>query len=181
MKNPSTLEFGDELRRQLRDLCAPEQWRLSQNQSGNLFYWYRLATTERLLDAAEVLSRAGARLCTISAYDPLRESGHPSHEIAYHFDVGGSVVTVTVVLSEDRLEVPSVSGYFRNADWAEREFREMYAIKVVGLTNEKRLFLDEKFDAGIMNRVVPVSVLMNGASSVGLWERILSDRGGKEG
>lgn len=179
MKNFNTPELDAATCRRLQDLCVPDGWRATVNQSGNRFYWYRLRSAEGLLGAAEALSEAGARLCTISAYDPLRESGHPCHEIAYHFDVAGSVATVTVPLAEGNLEVPSVSGYFRNADWAEREFREMYSIRVVGLYNEKSLFLDESIDPGIMNRVVPVSVLMNGASSVGLWERILAERGGE--
>lgn len=168
------------LSKALQQLCEPEGFRVSENATNNLFHWYRLKTPDALLEAAELLARHDARLCTITAYDPKREHGRPSHEIAYHFDWLGMVVTVTVVLAEDNLSVPSISFLFPNADWNEREFREMWGIDVVGLKNTKRLFLDESLDAGILNRVIPVSVLMNGASSKDLWERILAAKASEE-
>lgn len=177
---PSTSTPSAELTEGLERLCTQGAFHVTENQSGNLFYWYRLSEPEALTAAAKLLAGAGARLCTISAYDPKREHEHPRHEIAYHFDCGGTVVSVTIALAEDNLRVPSISPLFRNADWNEREFKEMYAIEVVGLPNAKRLFLDEKLDAGIMNRIIPVSVLMNGASSKDLWERILAMRADEE-
>lgn len=171
---PSASSLDRELASGLEALCRHGAFHVTENQSGNLFHWYRLSESADLIRAAELLSAHHARLCTISAYDPKREHASPRHEIAYHFDCGGSVLTVTVELGEEDLRVPSISRFFRNADWNEREFREMYGIEVEGLTNTKRLFLDEKLDAGIMNRILPVSVLMNGASSKELWERIMA-------
>ncbi|MBG0775964.1 MAG: NADH-quinone oxidoreductase subunit C [Desulfovibrionaceae bacterium] len=172
----TTSASPDLLVRGLAALCAEDGHQATENRSGNLFHWFRLAGPGDLLDAAKRLAAHGARLCTITAYDPVREHGHPRHELAYHFDCQGAMFTVTIELDEADLRVPSISGLFRNADWNEREFREMYGIEVQGLTNSKRLFLDEKLDAGIMDRVLPVSVLMNGASSRDLWERLLALR-----
>ena len=39
-----------------------------------------------------------------------------------------------------------------------------------------RLFLDEELDAGILNEAVPLSIMMNGACTTDLWERILKDK-----
>ncbi len=149
----------------------------TEDRTGNRFYWFRLDASEGLTRAAELLAAFEARMCTVTAYDPAREHGRTRHEIAYHFACAGTMVTVTVPLFEGTRSVPSITPHFRNADWNEREFMELYGINVVGHPNPRRLFLDETLDRGIMNRVIPVSVLMSGASSTDLWERILGGRG----
>ena len=75
--------------------------------------------------------------------------------------------------------VPSITPLFANADWHEREMMELYGISVTGHPNPRRLFLDEELDAGILNEAVPLSIMMNGACTTDLWERILKEKGAR--
>ena len=68
---------------------------------------------------------------------------------------------------------------FANADWHEREMMELYGIRVANQPNPRRLFLDEELDAGILNEAVPLSIMMNGACTTDLWERILKEKEGE--
>ena len=72
--------------------------------------------------------------------------------------------------------LPSITPQFANSDWHEREMMELYGIQVMGHPNPRRLFLDEELDAGILNEAVPLSIMMNGACTTDLWERILQDK-----
>ena len=42
-----------------------------------------------------------------------------------------------------------------------------------GNTNPKRLFLDPEIDEGILNEVIPLTIMMNGACTKDMWERIM--------
>lgn len=148
----------------------------TQDVKGNRFGWVRLAEPALLTKAAVALAGVKARLATVTAYDPVREQGRPRLEIAYHFVLAECMFTVAVALDEAKPTVPSITPQFRNADWNEREFMEMYAISVEGHPNPKRLFLDESLDKGIMNQIIPLSTMMNGASTQDLWERIMAGR-----
>ena len=44
---------------------------------------------------------------------------------------------------------------------------------VDGNTNPKRLFLDPEIDEGILNEVIPLTIMMNGACTKDMWERIM--------
>ena len=55
----------------------------------------------------------------------------------------------------------------------------MYGIRVANQPNPRRLFLDEELDAGILNEAVPLSIMMNGACTTDLWERILKEKEGE--
>ena len=83
---------------------------------------------------------------------------------------------MTVTLNGEWPTVPSITPLFANADWHEREMMELYGIQVTGHPNPTRLFLDEELDAGILNEAVPLSIMMNGACTTDLWERILNDK-----
>lgn len=156
----------------------------TEDAHGNLYGWLVLEEAGRLTQLAPAMARCRLRLCTMTAYDPDRDPANPQRAIAYHFDLDGLTLTVTAPLvmpaaSENghaapRPEVPSITPWFRNADWNEREFMEMYDIAVIGHPNPKRLFLDERLDAGIMGQMIPLSTMMNGASTQDLWERIMS-------
>ena len=50
---------------------------------------------------------------------------------------------------------------------------------MTGHPNPRRLFLDEELDAGILNEAVPLSIMMNGACTTDLWERILKEKGAR--
>ena len=46
-------------------------------------------------------------------------------------------------------------------------------VHVDGNTNPKRLFLDPEIDEGILNEVIPLTIMMNGACTKDMWERIM--------
>ena len=85
----------------------------------------------------------------------------------------GYTVTVTVPLDPAENSVPTITPWFRNADWNEREFAELFDVHVDGNTNPKRLFLDPEIDEGILNEVIPLTIMMNGACTKDMWERIM--------
>jgi len=66
---------------------------------------------------------------------------------------------------------------FRNADWNEREFMELYDIDVIGHPDPRRLFIDESIEPAAFERLIPYSTLINGASSKTLWEAVMSTKG----
>ena len=118
---------------------------------------------------------ANARLCMTTAYN-RRQLSEPMQEVCYHFELDGVVYNMTVTLNGEWPTVPSITPLFANADWHEREMMELYGIQVTGHPNPTRLFLDEELDAGILNEAVPLSIMMNGACTTDLWERILNDK-----
>ncbi len=152
----------------------------THDAGGNAFGYLCLIRPEPLADAAEALA-GKARLCTITVYPERRDDPDKRRNAAYHFAVGGSLLTLTVRLYDPetllKLPVPSITPWFRNADWHEREFVEMFNIEVVGHPNPKRLFLDERLDAGIMSKLIPFSAMAAGAATNTLWERIMETKG----
>lgn len=146
--------------------------RYSTDAWGNRFLWCDVRPPERLTDVAELLAAAGARLCTVTAL--VREIyTNPVTFLAYHFDVHGCTVTITIQLDPADNTVDSITPWFANADWNEREFAELYDIRVRGNTNPKRLFLDPDIEEGILNEVIPLTVMMNGACTKDMWERVM--------
>jgi NADH:ubiquinone oxidoreductase subunit C len=146
--------------------------------NGNCFGWVTLCAPESLLSIAPLLAECGARLMTATAYrnDKFGRMELDGHEIAYHFDLEGVVVTVSVCLPDTPPRVPSITPWFKNADWNEREFAELYGIVLEGHPNPRRLFLDKGLDAAILNRLVPLSTMMNGASTTTLWEKVYAGK-----
>lgn len=146
----------------------------------NLFGWLPLERPDQLKDAARALS-GKVRLCTITAYALARDDADKRRRIAYHFAVGDTTLTVSIPLFDSetnaKLPVPSITPWFRNADWNEREFHEMYNIEIPDHPNPRRLFLDERLDAGIMTKLIPFSAMANSAGTNMLWERILEAKG----
>lgn len=153
---------------------APDCVYWSKDLYGNAYGWLRLEQAELLAKAAPALAAAGARLCTITAYRADKFARIDGREIAYHFDLDGIVITVTVVLDEADSSVPSITRWFLNADWNEREFMELYDIKVTGHPNPRRLFLDNELDKDQLDRLVPLSTMMNGACTKTLWEKVFA-------
>lgn len=155
--------------------------------------WCTLADRRDLLPAATVLKARGARLSTITAFQPkppdVEEGAEPSppppagvvidghaYELAYHFDLDGDTLTLVVLLPHDAAEVDSLTPLFRNADWAEREFMEIYAIRVAGHPDPRRLFIDESVEPAVLERLIPFSTLVNAASTSTLWEKIMAQK-----
>lgn len=163
--------------------------------------WCTLTDRRDLLPAATVMKARGARLSTITAFQPKppepeegTEGAEPpppagvvidghAYELAYHFDLDGDTLTLVVLLPPDAAEVDSLTPLFRNADWNEREFMEIYAIRVKGHPDPRRLFIDESVEPAVLERLIPFSTLVNAASTSTLWEKIMAKKEGakKEG
>lgn len=154
---------------------APDAIQYTVDSFGNGYHWFLLDQPEDLMPAAKALKTSGARLAMITAYNRPAE-GELEHSLCYEFVLAGVVYSCTVELSPAHPTVPSITPIFANADWHEREMMELYGIKISGHPDPKRLFLDEELDKGLLGQVVPLSIVMNGASSTDLWERILSAR-----
>lgn len=142
---------------------------------GNIFHWFRMDRPRHIVPAAQLLKDCGARLSTTTAY-MRHHLSDPVQEVCYHFELDGVLYNVTVMLDAEWPAVPSITPIYKNADWHEREMMELYAVQVTGHPNPRRLFLDETIDEGIMGEAVPLSIMMNGACTIDLWERIMKTR-----
>ena len=178
------------------------------NAKGVTTLWCTLADRADLRGAAALVKAEGGRLSTITAFQPKPPDpdddaapaaeddaaepalpigpiptgpiidGH-TYELAYHFDLDGDTLTLVVLLPAEGAEVDSLTPLFRNADWNEREFMELYNIRVTGHPDPRRLFIDESVDPAVLERLVPFSTLVNSASTSGLWEKIMAKKGGQ--
>lgn len=161
----------------LEKLCTgPEAERHTEDAYGNAYHWFTLQRPEQIVDAAEILHAAGARLAIIAAYNHNNSRMNHMQNACYEFVLQGVVYSITAHMNPEHPTVPSITPIFANADWHEREMMELYGIRVTGHPDPKRLFLDEELDKGLLGQVVPLSIVMNGASSQDLWERILADK-----
>lgn len=150
----------------------PGDFSLAEEKAGRVTAWIALAQSDDLVAAARSLKAIGARLSMITA---LADQPEGINTIAYHFDIEGSTVTLKVGV-EPGGSVATIVPLFRNADWHEREFIELYDIHVSGRTNSQRLFLDETVERRVMQRLIPLSVLSNAASTTMLFEKLIVDR-----
>ncbi|MDR2076233.1 MAG: NADH-quinone oxidoreductase subunit C [Desulfovibrio sp.] len=178
---PTPAELREILNNDLRDAVSlTPSW--TTNAYGNQYGWLRLPRAEDLPAAVAALAARKARLCTVSAYAEQRGDREKRRSIAYHFALDSVLLTLTVrIYDPDTLEalpVPSITPWFRNADWNEREFKEMFNIDIINHPNPRRLFLDERLDAGIMTGLIPFSSLLHSAGSKDLWERVMAEKAG---
>lgn len=163
----------------LEKLCSgPGDIRHSTDNFGNSFNWFTLKSPDLIVRAAEILRTAHARLAIIAAFGGEKDMKR-MHGACYEFVLAGVVYSITVNMDRDHPSVPSITSIFNNADWHEREMMELYDIDVVNHPNPRRLFLDETLDKGIIGEVVPLSIMMNGASSSDLWEILLAGKEAK--
>ena len=178
----SSRSINPELVKGLVDLASEE--RHNWDSWGNGFEWVTLMNAGQLPAAAALLVvMVGGRSVhegdvavevNIRIETALnKQLAEPVTTLAYHFDVHGYTVTVTVPLDPAENSVPTITPWFRNADWNEREFAELFDVHVDGNTNPKRLFLDPEIDEGILNEVIPLTIMMNGACTKDMWERIM--------
>lgn len=169
-------EFTEKLTRALgREFSL----RWETDAKGVVTGWCRLRDHRHITDVALIVASLGGRVITITAYQAADDQRRDSHEIAYHFDLDGCTCTVTIEIPSDSGKVNSITPILKSADWAERELQELYGIKVVGHPNPKRLFLDDSIEEGIMDKLIPLSVAMNGATSKTLWEKVFAATSGE--
>lgn len=136
--------------------------------------WCKLPKSAQLLAAGGAIAEIGGRLSTVTAYLAQKYLVQGRREIAYHFDLDGTTLTLTIELPLDKAQVPSLTPLFRNADWNEREFMELYDIEVIGHPDPRRLFIDESIEPAVFDRLIPYSTLTNGAGSKTLWEAVMA-------
>lgn len=159
--------------------AGPKDVRHTDDTWGNSYHWFTLERPEQITDAAKILHAAHARLAIIAAYNHKGTEQKRLGNACYEFVLDGVVYGITIHMDPEHPAVPSITPLFANADWHEREMIELYGIKVIGQPNPRRLFLDEELDQGLLGQLAPLSVMMNGASSTDLWERILADKGAR--
>ncbi len=150
----------------------PGDFSFVEEKAGRVTGWITLAHGKDLAASARSLKAIGARLSMITA---LADQPGDINTIAYHFDIEGSTLTLKVEVERGG-SVETIVPLFRNADWHEREFMELYDLHVSGRSNNQRLFLDETVDRRVMQRLIPLSVLSNAASTTMLFEKLIVDR-----
>lgn len=160
-----------------KDLPAALSIDWKTDYKGVVTGWCRLPDSAQLLDAAGAIAMQGGRLSTVTAYLAEKYRSRGRREIAYHFDLDGTTLTLTVELPLEKATVASLTPLFRNADWNEREFMELYDIEVVGHPDPRRLFIDESIEPAAFEHLIPYSTLINGASSKTLWEAVMKTKG----
>ncbi len=146
----------------------------TKDLKGNSYGWVKLCQPDGLKVLAPRLASARARLMTITAYRTDKYARVDGREISYHFDLDGTALTVSVCVDENPPRVPSLTRWFKNADWNEREFMELYGIQVDGHPDPRRLFLDKDIDPAQLDKLIPLSTMMNGASTKTLWEKVFA-------
>ncbi|AVX19378.1 MULTISPECIES: NADH-quinone oxidoreductase subunit C [Carboxydocella] len=171
MKRDIQEEFAEKLARVVGDGFS---LRWETDSKGVVTGWCRLRDHRHITNVALIVASLGGRVITITAYKTKDAQQRDGHEIAYHFDLDGCTCTVTIEIPRDSGKVNSITPILKSADWTERELQELYGIEVVGHPNPRRLFLDETIDEGIMDKLIPLSVAMNGATSKTLWEKVLA-------
>ncbi|WP_136515385.1 NADH-quinone oxidoreductase subunit C [Geomonas edaphica] len=145
-----------------------------QDRKGVLTGWCRLPSGGSLLPAARAVAELDGRLAMVTAYLPERAREKGEREIAYHFDLDGATLTLTVILPLQWARVPSLTAIFRNCDWQERELMELYDVQVVGHPDPRRLFLDHSLPHAPFERLVPYSTFTNAATGKVLWDKVLA-------
>ena len=141
---------------------------------GNEDLYISLTNKADINAVANLLKKHNGRVITITPY--VVDKGY---EIAYHFDVYGIVLTVTL-LTEDGT-VDSITSNLKSADWTEREMQDLFNITLIGHPNPDHLILDEKMAKGIFKEYMTLSDAMTGAASNTLWERINEAKGEQNG
>lgn len=165
----------------LSKLCPEDGVKLGSDMYGNAQHWFELSSPSQLTAAAAALKDRSARLSLISGYSRAGQPDAAERPFAacYNFVLDGVLYNLTVTLSKREPAVPTITPWFANADWHEREMMELVGITVANQPNPNRLFLDASLDAGVLDQLVPLSVMMNGACTRDIWEHILSSREGR--
>ena len=95
-------------------------------------------------------------LLDLSGVDHFGEE--PRFEVVYElyqFDRGDHL-RLKIRVSEDLLEVPTVSDLWATADWHERECYDMYGIKFAGHPDLRRILMPDDWDGHPLRRDYPL-------------------------
>lgn len=178
------------------------QYRKTTNDKSVTTAWCVLGNKDDLLAVASLLKSMGARLSTMTIFQPKAPPAPPApkegeeaapaptffggsvvndgkaYEIDYHFDIEGDTLTVVAHVAQGG-EIDSLSNIYRTADWNEREAMEIYSLVVRNHPDPRRLFIDPAIEGSVLERLIPYSTLVNSASTKGLWEKIIAQVGSK--
>jgi len=127
--------------------------------------WAEIDEKETLLQLSEILETMNARVCMITCY-----TKEDAHEIVYHFDLNGIMLNLKLAITDK--SVPSITPFFKSADWTEREMSELYGIALLNHPNPKRLFLDESIKESVVKEYFSLSTAMSGKVSEELWNKV---------
>jgi NADH:ubiquinone oxidoreductase subunit C len=175
------------------------QYRAITDDKGVATAWCTLANSDNLLSVGLLLKRMGARLSTVTVFQPKAPPAPPkpkegevppppvtffggvvndgkAYEVDYHFDIDGDTLTVTAHVAPGG-SIDSLTPLYRAADWPERELMELYALVVRDHPNPQRLFIDPSIDNAVFERLIPYSTLVNSAASKSIWEKIMAQTG----
>ena len=164
----------------LTSLSTKDGVTLGADNYGNAQHWFELSSPSHLTAAAAALKDMSARLSLISGYSRASQPDAEEAPFAacYNFVLDSVIYNITAIITKKEPQVPTITPWFANAGWHEREMMELVGITVAHQPNPNRLFLDASLDQGMLSRLVPLSVMMNGACTKDLWERILSSKEG---
>ena len=160
-----------------QSLRSGYSFEITENSKGVFVVWCKLISPLDIRAMANAIKTLEGRLSTITAYQLKQSLPSEDYEIAYHFDLFGATINVTVQLVAGNNKIYSLTPIFRNADWNEREFMELYDIDVIDHPNPQRLFIDETIESSVLQRYIPYSAMVNAASTKTLWENIMHSRG----
>lgn len=79
----------------------------------------------------------------------------PAIELLYHFFIFYGhhqkqiMVTLAVPLPKDDPSLPTITDIIPGALTSEREKQEMLGVKIIGIPDSRRMFLDDEFPAGV--------------------------------
>ena len=118
-------------------------------------------TVEQLWATATVLrDQCGVdMLVDITAVDLLEYSGAKDRfEVVYCLlnTANGERLILSVFVNEPTLNVPSMYGLWKSADWLEREVFDMFGIRFDNHPNMKRLLMPEQFASFPLRKDYPV-------------------------
>jgi len=156
---------------------VPVQW--NHDRKGVLTGWCQLRDPCAILPVAQALAGLEGRLSMVTAYLTEAAKLRGVRELAYHFDLDGSTLTIHLELPLAGTQIPSITPVFCNADWNEREFMELYDIQVTGHPDPRRLFLDASLEPAAFERLIPYSTFSSGASSKALWDKVMAGSPGE--
>ncbi|MEZ7195219.1 NADH-quinone oxidoreductase subunit C [Pseudodesulfovibrio karagichevae] len=162
-------------RASFNDILTGMDIAITSDSNGNQFGWTYVTSAQALRQASLSLANNGARLCTITAFNEDKFAEGSDMELVYNFDLDGAVLSLCIRLTPEACTIPSIVDHFPNADWHEREFAELFDIELTGREKPERLFLDPCIDTGIFHRLIPLSSMMNGATTKQLWETIFAE------
>jgi NADH:ubiquinone oxidoreductase subunit C len=86
-------------------------------------------------------------LIDIVGYEAKKKPGHSNlttlNYVFFFYNLHSEVIISSTISS--RTSVNSISKFYKNANWAEREFQEMHGINFINKDNSRRLLLDYSF------------------------------------